>query len=109
MANPISPLGPAAAVTNAAGRVDAQPDTDQMSELGQRFEQMLWAEMLSHAGLEKAFTQGGGEAASSFSRYIVEAIAEDLARSHPLGFADKIAGHEDVPPPASAAEAGDKA
>ena len=42
--------------------------------------------MLSHAGLEKAFTQSGGEAAASFSRMIVESIAEDLAERHPLGF-----------------------
>jgi len=27
----------------------------------------------------------GGEAASAFSRMIVESIAEDLAESHPLG------------------------
>lgn len=48
-------------------------------------EQMLWTEMLSHAGLEDAFTQGGGEAASAFSRFIVEEIAKDLAAKHPLG------------------------
>ena len=54
-------------------------------EIAQRFEQMLWAEMLSHAGLEKAVSQGGGEAASAFSRYVVEAIAEDMAAAHPLG------------------------
>lgn len=59
-------------------------------EIKQRFEQMLWAEMLSHAGLEKAFTQGGGEAASAFSRYVVEAIAKDLAEKHPMGLADKV-------------------
>ena len=49
------------------------------SDIGQRFEQMLWTEMLTYAGLDKAFSQGGGEAASSFSRYIVEAVAKDLA------------------------------
>ncbi|PKP83099.1 MAG: hypothetical protein CVT79_03370 [Alphaproteobacteria bacterium HGW-Alphaproteobacteria-18] len=51
---------------------------------------MLWAEMLSHAGLEKSLTLGGGEAASAFSRYVVEAIAEDLAESRPLGLARKV-------------------
>ena len=54
-----------------------------------RFEQMLWTEMLSHSGLEKAFTQSGGEAASAFSRYLVEAIAEDIAEKHPLGLAQE--------------------
>ncbi|MBY9065748.1 hypothetical protein K1X12_02490 [Hyphomonas sp. WL0036] len=51
---------------------------------------MLWAEMLSHAGLEKSFTLGGGESASAFSRFIVEAIAEDLAETRPLGLAEKV-------------------
>ncbi|MEQ9436701.1 hypothetical protein [Hyphomonas sp.] len=60
------------------------------SNIGQRFEQMLWAEMLTHAGLEKAFSQGGGEAASAFSRYVVEAVAKDIAESHPLGLADAV-------------------
>lgn len=60
------------------------------TEVKLQFEQMLWAEMLSHAGLEKAFTQGGGEAASAFSRYVVESISRDLAEKHPLGLADKV-------------------
>jgi hypothetical protein len=54
--------------------------------------------MLSHAGLEKAFTQGGGEGAASFSRFIVEAIARDLAEKHPLGFGEKaLPGAEAAP------------
>ena len=62
----------------------------ETSALGQRFEQMLWTEMLSYAGLDKAFSQGGGEAASTFSRYVVEAIAKDLAEKHPMGFGDAV-------------------
>ncbi|WP_373005310.1 hypothetical protein [Hyphomonas sp.] len=62
----------------------------EAADIGQRFEQMLWAEMLTHAGLEKAFSQGGGEAASAFSRYVVEAVAKDIAASHPLGLADAV-------------------
>ena len=60
-------------------------DESNAQDVGLKFEKLLWAEMLSHAGLEKAFTQSGGEAASAFSRMIVESIAEDLARTHPLG------------------------
>lgn len=60
------------------------------SEIKQRFEQMLWAEMLSHAGLEKALTQSGGEAASAFSRYVVEEIAKDLAEKFPMGLANSV-------------------
>lgn len=65
-------------------------EAKEAADIKVRFEQMLWAEMLSHAGLEKAFTQGGGEAASAFSRYVVEAIAKDLAEKHPMGLADKV-------------------
>lgn len=71
---------------------DPQPvrsNPDEATQLRLRFEQMLWSEMLSHAGLEKAFTQGGGEGASAFSRFVVEAIAKDLAEKHPLGLGDK--------------------
>ena len=94
MTNPVSPAGQGVGLNVPAhAQTQPAPGTDKMSEMGKRFEQMLWAEMLSHAGLEKAFTQGGGEAAASFSRYIVEAIAADLAESHPLGFAQQI----DVP------------
>jgi hypothetical protein len=70
-----------------ATRFSPQP---KASDIGQRFEQMLWTEMLTHAGLDKAFSQGGGEAASAFSRYFVEAIAKDLAESHPMGLAEAV-------------------
>ncbi len=75
--------------TKGAGSVTSAADK-QAEGIKQRFEQMLWAEMLTHAGLEKAFTQGGGEAASAFSRYVVEEIAKDLAAQHPLGLTDKV-------------------
>jgi len=60
------------------------------SGIGHKFEQMLWTEMLSHAGLDKAFSQGGGEAASAFSRYVVESIAKDLAETHPMGLGEAV-------------------
>lgn len=65
-------------------------DSKDSTDIKLRFEQMLWAEMLSHAGLEKALTQGGGEAASAFSRYVVEAIAKDLAEKHPMGLTENV-------------------
>ncbi len=76
---------PESAPAKAAPVRARQIERSQASDIGVRFEQMLWSEMLAHAGLEKAFTQTGGEAASAFSRYIVEAIAKDLAEKHPLG------------------------
>lgn len=73
-----------------AGRAPAKPLPEESTELRLRFEQMLWSEMLSHAGLEKSLTLGGGEGASAFSRFVVEAIAKDLAEKHPLGLGDKV-------------------
>lgn len=82
----ISALAPGA---QRQGAEPAAATSEELTQLRLRFEQMLWSEMLSHAGLEKAFTQGGGEGAASFSRFIVEAIAKDLAEKHPLGFGEK--------------------
>lgn len=75
-----------------SGALDTKRPVAETSEqtIKQRFEQMLWSEMLSHAGLEKALTLGGGEGASAFSRYFVEAIAKDLAETHPLGLAEHV-------------------
>lgn len=63
---------------------------DERSELGVRFEKMLWAEMLRHTGLEKAVTQAGGQGSSAFAQFMVEAIADDIARRNPLGLEPKV-------------------
>jgi hypothetical protein len=62
----------------------------EASVIGKRFEQMLWTEMLTYAGLDKAFAQDGGQAAETFSRYVVESIAADLAESHPMGLGEAV-------------------
>ena len=80
----ISPALEFSGTRSADANSAKEPEDAAATEIRQRFEQMLWAEMLSHAGLEKAFTQGGGEAASAFSRYVVEEIARDLAEQHPI-------------------------
>ena len=79
-------LAEPASANGSSARI-RQPDN---SDIGQRLEQMLWTEMLTYAGLDEAFSQGGGESASAFSRYVVESIARDLAESHPLGFGDAV-------------------
>ena len=75
-----------------AGTPGSGPAAQQSkpSDIGQRFEQMLWTEMLTYAGLDKAFSQGGGEAASAFSRYVVEVIAKDLAETSPMGLGEAV-------------------
>lgn len=59
--------------------------SENNSDVNMRFEQMLWAEMLRHTGLEEAFSSVGGEGAAAFTQFAVEAIARDLAEKHPLG------------------------
>jgi hypothetical protein len=86
----VLPNSDAAGVRSTALEIPKSPKEEAEREIKQRFEQMLWSEMLSHAGLEKALTLGGGEAASSFSRYVVEAIAKDLAETHPMGLAEHV-------------------
>nr|WP_070960307.1 hypothetical protein [Hyphomonas sp. Mor2] len=66
-----------------------QPKLSTEEDTNIRFEQLLWAELLTHTGLEKALTLGGGDGAAMFSRYFVEAIAEDIAKQHPLGLLDQ--------------------
>ncbi|MBD3769935.1 MAG: hypothetical protein IE925_07275 [Rhodobacterales bacterium] len=72
------------------GQSTAGQGTDETSDIGKRFEQMLWTEMLTYAGLDKAFAQDGGQAAETFSRYVVEAIAADLAETHPMGLGEAV-------------------
>ena len=83
--------GPLLNHTIASARPEPNPTTPSPNEdVGVQFERMFWAEMLSQAGFEEAFTQNGGEAAASFSRFLVESIAGDLALHHPLGLAAKV-------------------
>ncbi|WP_084420359.1 hypothetical protein [Henriciella litoralis] len=75
-------------VQTAQTQLTPQPQqggTEEANDLRQRFEQMLWAEMLRHTGLEDALTKSGGQAASAFSQFVIESIAGDLAERHPLG------------------------
>ena len=69
----------------AAQSVAAPATSETNSDVNMRFEQMLWAEMLRHTGLEEAFSSVGGEGAAAFTQFAVEAIARDLAEKHPLG------------------------
>lgn len=81
-------LTPIAAADATASQNKAQP-AELTDESKLKFEQLLWAELLTHTGLEEALTLGGGDGASMFARYFVEAIAEDIAKQHPLGLLDK--------------------
>ena len=80
-------LAPASSVQPSSTTALPQ-GVENSDESKMRFEQLLWAELLTHTGLEDALTLGGGQGASMFSRYVVEAIAADIAKQHPLGLLD---------------------
>lgn len=80
-------------ITGAASQTAPTPKPDSVKnenaeDIGRRFEELLWAEMLSGSGFEEALTMNGGDAASGFSRFVIEQIAADLALKHPLGLSD---------------------
>ena len=79
----VTPLQPPALSQTTAPQTPA--NTAIQDETAVKFEKLLWAELLTHTGLEDALTLGGGQGASMFSRYFVEAIAGDIAEQHPLG------------------------
>jgi hypothetical protein len=66
--------------------------TAAQDEAGLALERLVWAQMITHAGLDRALTSGGGEAAAPFARLFVEALAADLADSHPLGLTTNLSG-----------------
>ena len=62
----MQPLSPITSnqLTASSSAEGAKPATTDMSEDAKlRFEKLLWAELLTHTGLEKAMTLGGGEGA----------------------------------------------
>ncbi|MEM5518846.1 hypothetical protein WNY37_17945 [Henriciella sp. AS95] len=77
-------LSNASAKTPATGP-SAPAKEDAHADISKRFEQMLWAEMLRHTGLEDALTKSGGQGTEAFTQFVIEAIAEDMAEQHPLG------------------------
>ncbi len=74
--------------TSIADRADADipaAERQRMREAAAEFEAVFVAQMLKHAGFEKAF----GEEASSFSQMLLTEVAEDMAMANDFGLADK--------------------
>ena len=82
------PTAPITATQSPATPTLPSPTDSASEESKIAFEQLMWAELLTHTGLEDALTLGGGDGAAMFARYFVEAIAEDMAKQHPLGLLD---------------------
>ncbi|MEL6768319.1 MAG: rod-binding protein [Pseudomonadota bacterium] len=65
---------------------------DNAEDVAMRFEAAFLAEMLRHAGLgEVEGAMGGGAGEAQFAPMFVDAVAERIARSKPLGIADMVA------------------
>ncbi|WDI31548.1 rod-binding protein [Hyphococcus flavus] len=85
------------AIMNAASLKDANetaPEATRRDEeiraKAKEFEAVFIAEMLSHAGLDKAVSENSGHGGEAFSRMLVEAYAEQLADKGGFGLADQI-------------------
>jgi hypothetical protein len=89
MTLPLTSIGGLAPTTGLNKPDAAMASETAEAEMGRRFEELLWSEMLKNAGLEKALTMNGGEGASAFSRYVIDEIASDLADKHPLGLSER--------------------
>lgn len=61
-----------------------------LRKTAQEFESVFIAEMLSHAGFDKAIAQDSGFGGEAFSRMLVETYAENLAKKGGFGLADQI-------------------
>lgn len=63
---------------------------DALRKTAQEFESVFIAEMLSHAGFDKAIAQDSGFGGEAFSRMLVDAYADNLAKKGGFGLADQI-------------------
>ncbi len=67
------------------------PRQSRLAAASEEFESAFIAEMLRHAGFEKAVVGDGGPGASAMAGFVVDAVAKDIARAGGFGIADAIA------------------
>ncbi len=77
------------AAKSDAATLDAERD-NAIREKAQEFETIFIAEMLSHAGFDKALAENSGFGGEAFSRMLVETYAEQLSEKGGFGLADQI-------------------
>ena len=63
---------------------------EALRKTAEEFESVFIAEMLTHAGFDKAIAQDSGFGGEAFSRMLVETYAENLAKKGGFGLADQI-------------------
>lgn len=83
-------LNPAIAKKVTEAGQEASQKEQALRKTAQEFESVFIAEMLSHAGFDKAIAQDSGFGGEAFSRMLVETYAEDLAKNGGFGLADQI-------------------
>ena len=86
---PVVLSAPAADAARNASKAAADKDAE-LRKTAQEFEAVFIAEMLSHAGFEKAIAQDSGLGGEAFSRMLVETYAEKLSEKGGFGLADQI-------------------
>lgn len=86
---PVVLPAPAADQLRNTGKTAAEKEAE-LRQTAQEFEAVFIAEMLSHAGFEKAIAQDSGLGGEAFSRMLVETYAEQLSKKGGFGLADQI-------------------
>lgn len=97
---PVNRSVPKPEAANTAPPADADADRvlndgaeardPELSASAREFESVFIAEMLSHAGFEKALSGESGFGGEAFAGFLVQIYAERLSENGGLGFADKI-------------------
>jgi len=80
---------PAAEQVNGNAKVAAEKDA-ALRKSAAEFESVFIAEMLSHAGFDKALSENSGFGGEAFSRMLVESYAEELTKNGGFGLSDQI-------------------
>lgn len=86
---PIIPAAPQTEGAPSSPKTDAARDAE-IREKAEEFESIFIAEMLSHAGFDKALSENSGYGGEAFSRMLVESYAEQLSKKGGFGLADQI-------------------
>lgn len=89
------PALPIASITPSTESAQSTPKNDEardaeIRDKAKEFESVFIAEMLSHAGFDKALSESAGFGGEAFSRMLVESYAEQLTEKGGFGLADQI-------------------
>lgn len=89
MFDPTLPI--ASPVGRSAPGADHSPSRERIEKSARDFEAVFIAEMLSHAGLEKAFSGDSGFGGEAMAGFMMQEVARSIAEEGGFGIADAIA------------------